>query len=740
MPNTVDAARAYHARGWVSVPLLPGQKRPEGNEWQNLQSDPEAFEQDFANMNIGVLLGTSSGNLFDVDLDHETIVRLARHFLPKTPAIFGRASKPQSHYLYRAPEDATVRRITFKDVDGQMLAEIRGNGHQTMLPPSVHPSGEDIVWNDPTALPLDCHPETVELALGWACAAAMLVRGWDSWKDSHHDLIGALAGGLIRGGISPAAIETLIRALTLYAGDHEPLDRLRIAYDTIRKFQEDPTEPITGFPALREIIGGERVARLLKWLQLPSVSDSKSDTDNGNANRFVDAFGEDVRFVHEWDAWLLWDGTRWKRDEREAIIGLAREIPGQILAEAVKHPDDTRQKALVKWAMQSQSVNRLLAIPRLARTDERVTIAAEALDSDPFAFNVANGTVNLRTGGITQHDKSEGITLYSPVTYNPRAPYPMWESFLTAVFAGDEELISFVQRCVGYSLSGSTKEQSLFLVNGPQGTGKTTFIETIRLLFGSYGRNADPSTFMQKRNTSRATPEIAQLQGARFVSSSETEENERMASGLVKRLSGSTRITAANLYAAPFEFDPVLKLWIDTNFRPRVSAEDDAIWARIVLLPFEVVFRHTPIEVKDYKSVLKSELPGILRWAVEGCLAWQADGLQRPESVEKALAGYRDENDAVGAFIEDVCITGPDVSCGVRELYHAFSAWAHDTNEYQYKERHFKQIMERRGFYSEKQTGGMRWLGIKPIESAPDAGLSSPIRPDGANPFSRPQA
>jgi len=686
------------------------------------------------------LLGTASGNLFDVDLDNPVVVRLARHFLPKTPAIFGRASKPQSHYLYQAPEGVTVRRITFKDVDGVMLAEIRGNGNQTMMPPSIHPEGEEIIWNDPAALPLECTPGDVELSLGWAAAAAMLIRGWDAWKDSHHDLIGALTGGLVRGGVKAGAIETLIRAIALYAGDHEPADRIRIALDTIRKYEADPNEPITGFPALREIIGGDRVSRLLKWLQMPNLADATPETDHGNANRFVQSYGEEIRFVHEWDSWLIWDGTRWKRDEREGILALAREIPGQILAEGARHPDESRQKALIKWGMQSQHVSRLLAMPRLARTDERVTLPADALDADPFAFNVANGTINLRTGGITVHDRSEGITLLSPVTYNPRAVYPLWESYLRSTFDGDEELIAFVQRCVGYSLTGVTSEQALFLVNGPQGTGKTTFIETIRQLFGSYGRNADPSTFMQKKQNSRATPELAQLQGARFVSSSETEENERMAAGLVKRLSGSTRITAANLYAAPFEFDPVLKLWIDTNFRPRVSAEDDAIWARIILLPFEVTFRHTGAEVKDYKAALRSELPGILRWAVEGCLAWQADGLQRPERVEKALSAYHAENDALGAFVDECCITGPEHASGVRELYRAYTAWAHDSNEFPLRERRFKALLEQRGFVTTRLTAGMFIRGIKPLEVAEDPGFASPIRPDGANPFARPQA
>lgn len=740
MSHTVDAARQYKARGWNPLPLKPGEKKPTGSEWQRTQIADEHLETAFTDRNVGVGLGPISGGLYDADLDEAITVKMQRHFMPKTPAIFGRPSKPDSHLIYRDPNGGEFGRKTYKDVDGTLLAELRGKGHQTMFPPSIHPSGEQVAWKDPLAEPAEHPINTISQALGWLASAAMLARGWDNWNDSHHVLTLSLAGGFARSGVGHNLAEQFVRAVGIYSGDHEIDDRVRTVRDTYAKYEADPdSTELVGFPTLAEIIGADRVGRLLDWLPLNKQAQDASRrtmTDDGNAYRFVEKYGKTLKYVHEWGKWLLWDGSRWLEDKRENVIAFAREIPVDIDVEAAKILDDDLRKIVDKWANASRNVNRIKAIPTLARTDPTITVASDLLDADPYQFNVQNGTINLRTGGLSPHDKSDLITKLSPITFNPRAQCPYWLDYLKLVFEQTPEVIPFAQRAVGYSLTAATKEQAFFILHGPQGTGKTTFIETLRVIFGDYAANADPSTFMQKQKTSRANPDIARLQGARFVSSSETEENERLAAGVVKRLSGSTKITAAHLYAPDFEYTPVMKLWIDTNHKPKISAHDDAVWARLILIPFQNQIRGTPKEIKGLHDILMTELPGILRWAVEGCTAWFADGLMRPQAVTDAATDYRDESDVVQAFIDDVCIVEPGAQSGSLALYRAYAEWCESANERPLTMRLFKSRLIEHRFENKRTERGFEWFGIRP---ASERATAEPLRQQ-QSPFQRPHA
>lgn len=734
--SNVDAARLYKSRGWSPVPLEPGQKRPQFPNWQNFTVEDEQIEAAFALKQTGVILGPASNGLYDADLDEVNVVRIAKHFLPKTPAVFGRASKPQSHHIYQGVPGDEVNRVTFKDPDGTMLAEIRGKGSQTMFPPSVHPEGEIVTWeNEENTMPATVPLEQTVRAVGWAAAAAMVIRHWDEWAGKHHDLIGGLAGGLLRARVPVDTVEAFIRVIMNYSGDHEPWDRINMVRSTAERLTNDPDAPVTGFPTLREIIGSDFVKRIITWLKLPKIDeDSVTLSDDGNADRFVDAFIDVMFFCPEMGQWYVWNEKHWREDNTGTAIAYAREIPDLILRTSRDISDEDIAEKIAKWSIASRSYARITAMPKLAQTDPRMQISNEALNVDPFLFNVSNGTINLRTGGLGPYEKSDYITHISPVRFDPRADCPQFKKYLQIVFAGDEELIEFIQRCVGYSLTASVIEQVFFLLYGPHGTGKTTLIETIRKLFGDYARNADPQTFMQKNTTSRANPDIARLQYARLVTTSETEDQNRLASALVKRMTGTTRMTASFLYQNEFEFDPIMKLWIDTNNKPRIPSQDGAVWARLVALPFEVQIRHTKIEIKGLKEHLAAtELPGILNWAVEGCLNWQRDGLARPEQVAAANDAYRAENDALLTFIEEACIVSDDVRCGVKELYDAYQQWARSSNENVWRMRTFGAAMEERGFEKQRQNDGYTWLGIRP-----NTGLSRATL-DGvqSNPFNR---
>ena len=734
--NTADAARLYKSRGWSPIPLEPGQKRPTFPNWQDYVIAEDRIDEVFSVKQPGILLGPVSKNLYDADLDEINAVRIAKHFMPKTPAIFGRPSKPTSHYIYHGVEGDDSARTVFKDPDGTMLAEIRGKGTQTMFPPSVHPSGEIVAWENEDTMPATVPIATTVRAVGWIASAAMIIRHWDDWAGKHHDLIGALAGGMLRARVSAETVESFVRVIMTYSGDHEPWDRINMVRSTAERLKEDPDAPVTGFPSLREIIGSDYVKRLISWLRLPKINeDMVTLSDDGNADRYVEAFSDVLFFCPEMGNWFVWNDKFWREDNNGTSIAYAREIPDYIWRTARDVSDEKIAVKIANWSIASRSYGRITAMPKLAQTDPRIQVSNEQLNSDPYLFTVANGTINLRTGGLGPFDKTDYITHSSPVRFDPRAGCPKFLAYLDVVLQSDQELIDFLQRAVGYSLTASVVEQVFFLMYGPHGTGKTTLIETLRYLLGGYAVNADPQTFMQKSANSRANPDIARLQYARLVTTSETEEHNKLASALVKRMTGSTRMTASYLYQNDFEFDPIMKLWIDTNNKPRIPSQDGAVWARLVTMPFEVQVRDTPIEIHGLKEILRdTEMPGILNWAVEGCLKWQLHGLARPDRVSATGDAYRAENDAMLAFFEEACILAPEARCGVRELYDAYTTWARASNENVWRFRTFNAAIEERGFEKIKQISGFIWQGIAPNGSAARPTL------DGlqSNPFARP--
>jgi len=432
-------------------------------------------------------------------------------------------------------------------------------------------------------------------------------------------------------------------------------------------------------------------------------------TDTGNAERLADRHGANLRYCYPWGKWLVYDGTRWHVDVRGAVVRLAKNTARSIFEEAKEASSDTAAKELGKWASSSLSEGKLRAMITLAQSEPGIPVLPEELDASPDLLNVPNGTIDFRTGKLREHRREDLITKIAPVEYDPDASAPTWEAFLERALPSGE-LRSFVQRAVGYSATGDTSEQCMFINHGGGANGKSTFQETIAAALGDYAMRAPTEMLLAKRSDG-VPNDVARLKGARFVSASETEEGRRLAESRIKDLTSQDTITARFMKAEWFDFAPTHKLWLSTNHKPEIRGTDAAIWRRIRLVPWKVSI--PPAEQdKKLPEKLRSELPGILAWVVRGCLGWRRKGLQAPEEVRQATGDYRSEMDVLAAFLEECCILRSDAMAFAKNLYIAYKEWCEANGEPIEKQRRFGMRLTERGLRRQKVGGVYRWCGV----------------------------
>ncbi len=428
-------------------------------------------------------------------------------------------------------------------------------------------------------------------------------------------------------------------------------------------------------------------------------------TDLGNAERFVARHGANVRYLPAWKKWLIWDGKRWALDETIEIRRMAKETIRGIWKDEIAEATGDHKKDLVKHAMQSESNSALNSMLQCAMAEASIAITPAMLDADPWLLAVDNGVIDLRTGELKAHDRRYLMTKVSPATFDPDATCPQWLGFLARIMNNSEPLIAYLQRAVGYSLTGTTGERALFFQYGSGANGKSTFLEILRALLADYAQQADFTTFLERKGDTGPRNDIARLFGARVVTSSEVGEGKRLNESLAKTLTGNDTVTARFLHAEFFEFKPQFKLWLAANHRPIIRGTDPAIWDRIRLIPFTVSIPEAERD-QDLKTKLLAELPGILAWAVQGCLDWLEGGLRTPNEVQAATADYRRDSDTLGAFIDDACELDPDSETPATELYQAYKRWADDHGEYQITQTAFGRQLEERGITAEKTGRG----------------------------------
>lgn len=434
--------------------------------------------------------------------------------------------------------------------------------------------------------------------------------------------------------------------------------------------------------------------------------------------------------------WILWAGKFWRPDptnEGSIATGFVDSLSRRIAVEASaitrrasEESDGDRRKALMtqadallKWAVQSENERTIVAGLKL--TKHALLIEYNTLNANPWLFNCQNGTVDLRTGTLRPHDPTDLITFLSPVAFDAAATCPTWLRFLAEVFAEDLDMVAFIQRAVGWSLTGVVKERALFFLYGDTGkNGKTTMVETIMKLVGNcgessygYGRKVGADTFMKSRNSEDNQRKAATLAGPRFVCTSEVDEEHRLNEQLIKDITGGDTLEGRRLYQEAFTFKPQFKPWMYGNHKPEIRGTDDAIWSRVRLVPFEVSFKgREDLELADK---LEAELSGIFNWAIQGCLDWQRHGLQPPAKVKAATQAYRDEMDVFGPFIAECCVLHRSVEVRASDLWAAYKAWCAENGVKEQSQHKLGKYLNAKGTRIER-SNGIKRIGIGLLE------------------------
>ena len=457
-------------------------------------------------------------------------------------------------------------------------------------------------------------------------------------------------------------------------------------------------------------------------------------TDSGNAERLISKYGEDFFYLHDRGKWLHWDGKRWNEDETAEIHRAAKATVRSMHEEAALIGDDEKRRTFSKWISRSESRAARENMVALAQKESTVSALSKHFDTDPLLLNMQNGTLDLRTGELRGHQRSDRLTKLCPMAFDPHANCGRWLAFLDEVLPDQPEVVAFLQRSLGYSLTADIEEQCFWLLIGSGKNGKSKFLDAIQFMFGDYAVATAFDTFAAKRAGAPISPRdgMASLVGSRFVRASESDDGTRFSEAQLKALTGGERIRTTRMYEQDFDFKPTFKIWLSTNHEPTIRGTDDGIWRRIHRINFDHV---VPEGNRDQHlgEKLQSEASGILNWALQGLKEYQTSGLRVPHAVVKATAGYRESQNIVARFLQ-ACFEQADEAeqFGATTMYEAFKGWASDNAECAPSQTSFGKEARKLLKYKRGSNGQNVYLGVKLRTVSDDTPMQCSGAPENA--------
>jgi putative DNA primase/helicase len=699
--------------------LHPQSKLPVASNWPDQgKSQEQALA---ANGNLGLLLGTKS-NVLDVDLDCAEAKVLAELILPKPFAKFDRGTSDSGHYLYQSISFGPTKQFKGNGPKS-VLVELRADGTQTMIPPSTHPDGSRLKFTEINQDASEVEYVDLLRSVSFLGACSEIAQLWASGR--RHDLALSFSGLCLKQNVNPQLLMTVIQHICRLAGDRDEQDRMNCVRTSVGK----PDDELRGYRGLSDCVGktaADRIARLvraycgLEESSLLVVQEAKSEIIN--FGRFADGFnvteaklGEtfsqwlDGRavYVFQTKQWLIWNGSVWSEDE----CGLMNKLAYQFISEAKEALFGSGKHSAAGNLSSFECLNRLENLCKLASTDRAVSLSN--FDTDPMLLAAPNQWIDLKSGAAYDPDPSILISKAIATDFCSRSECPNFEALLNDIFEGDQDLISYVQRAIGYSLTGSTTEQCLFILIGDGANGKSTFVNVISKLLGDYSKAAASQTLIARGSTS-VGDDLVDLVGARLIPVSETEEGEALAEAKIKQMTGGDILKARPLYGKYIQFEIIGKILLATNSLPSINNTDHGIWRRIQAIPFNRTFTAEEQD-KDLGSKLTKELPGILNWAIQGCLDWQEQGLNPPQIVLDQVATYKTEMDSIAQFVEQECSLEPETKCAASKLYEAYRHYCQAIGRKPQSTNAFKKALDKlSGVYQSRASSGMQWQGIQP--------------------------
>jgi putative DNA primase/helicase len=685
--------------------------------------------------NYGVALGNG---IFVVDVDGEAgraNWRALRAQHEPLPDIVTVKTRNGYHYYFRCDDKIRIRNSAGKLGEG---IDVRGDGGYAVGPGSIHPSG--FVYRFASGRGLG----EVEIARAPAWLID-IVRGEDDEKVILVDPIPAEKLERACAYVESARLRELQRLRK--APNHQRNDTLNVCafkvgqllpYDLLN--EQDVVRELTK-TALEIGLDASEIERTIRSgldagrqnpRRLPFLRTEKQiteaappqktgdeltknlaklgETDTDNAHRFATRFAHEVIYTPG-RGWLMYDGKRWQPDSVLRATELAKKAARLINDEAQYRDNDADRAARARFAQVSLARGALDRMLDLAKG--LLVVEDSKLDADPWLLNTETGTIDLTTGRLEPHDPRDLLTKIAPVAADPKAKCPTFRKFLRRITGNDVKLRAFMRKAFGCTLTGITSEQVLFFVYGKGSNGKSTLVNCFRTMLGDYGCHTPTETLLVKQYDNNIPVDLARLAGVRMVTAIEANYNRHLDEARIKAMTGGEPITARFMRQNLFEFVPEFKLWFVANDRPRVRGTDDAFWRRMRVIPLET---EIPREEQDLNlpSKLRAEWPGILAWAVRGCLKWRRDGLDEPDAVIQATGRWRQEVDHVKRFFSETLLIEPNNVVPASALYAHYAEWCNRNGEQPLTTKELKKKLEDSHDMTHKRTRrGSDWIGVK---------------------------